>query len=145
MLVIWMEFQFVACLIVLLLNNLPTYLSSDHDPLFAFHRWRANLRVLDIKEIKTIPFTPISHPFIERLVGTIRREYIDQLFFWDENDLQQKLDRYKRYYNDERVHASLDLVPAAKADMKIKHEQKAIDNCRWQSHCGGLFQLPVAA
>jgi len=67
--------------------------------------------LLDIKEIKTIPFTPISHPLIERLIGTIRREYIDQLFFWNENDLQQKLDRYKRYYNDERVHASLDLVP----------------------------------
>ena len=65
-------------------NNLPAYLSSDHDPLFTFHRWRANLRVLDIKEIKTIPFIPISHPFVERLVGTIRREYIDQLFFWNE-------------------------------------------------------------
>lgn len=121
------------------------YLSSDHDPLFTFYRWRANLRILDIKEIKTMPFTPISHPFVERLVGTIRREYMDQLSCWNESDLQKKLDRYKRYYNDERMHSSLDLVPSAKADMKIQHERKAIDNYKWQRYGGGLFQLPIAA
>ena len=36
------------------------------------------LRVLDVKEIKTVPYVPLSHPFVERLVGTIRREYLDQ-------------------------------------------------------------------
>src|ERR1019366_5770514 len=29
----------------------PTYLSSDHDPLYRFHQWQANLRTLDVKEI----------------------------------------------------------------------------------------------
>src|ERR1700704_573176 len=52
----------------------PTYLSSDHDPLYRFHQWQANLRILDVKEIKTVPYAPLSHPFIERLIGTIRRE-----------------------------------------------------------------------
>ena len=52
--------------------SIPRYLSSDNDPLFTFHRWRANLRILGIEEIKTIPYVPISHPFIERLIGTIR-------------------------------------------------------------------------
>ena len=33
----------------------PTYLSTDHDPLFNFYRWHANLRILEIHEIKTIP------------------------------------------------------------------------------------------
>jgi hypothetical protein len=36
-----------------------------------FHRWRANLRVLDVEEIKTVPYAPLSHPFVERLIGTI--------------------------------------------------------------------------
>jgi len=36
-------------------QTLPKYLSSDHDPLFRFHRWRANLRVLEVDEIKTVP------------------------------------------------------------------------------------------
>jgi hypothetical protein len=60
----------------------PRHLSSDHDPLFEFHRWNANLRILDVTEIKTVPEVPLSHPFIERLVGTIRRELLDQVPFW---------------------------------------------------------------
>jgi putative transposase len=54
----------------------PKYLSSDNDPLFRFHRWRANLRILEVDEIKTIPFVASSHPFVERLIGTVRRESI---------------------------------------------------------------------
>ena len=33
----------------------PRYLSSDNDPLFKFHRWKANLRILDVVEVKTVP------------------------------------------------------------------------------------------
>jgi putative transposase len=40
----------------------PTYLSSDHDPLYRFHQWQANLRILDVKAIKTVPHVPLSHP-----------------------------------------------------------------------------------
>ena len=32
----------------------PKYLSSDHDPLYRFHQWQANLRVLGVTEIKTV-------------------------------------------------------------------------------------------
>ena len=62
-------------------SSLPRHLSSDNDPLFQYFQWKANLRLLDIKEIKTVPYVPFSHPFVERLIGTIRREYIEQVFF----------------------------------------------------------------
>jgi hypothetical protein len=84
---------------------LPKRLSCDHDPLFRVHRWRANLRILDIEEIKCVPFMPRSHPFIERLIGTLRREHLDQVFFWNGLDLHRKLDRFAAYYNQRRVHA----------------------------------------
>jgi putative transposase len=45
----------------------PKYLRSDHDPLYRFHQWQANLRILDVKAIKTVPYAPLSHPFVERL------------------------------------------------------------------------------
>ena len=48
------------------------YLSSDHDPLFEYHRLQANLRILDVEEVKSVPNVPVSHPFVERLIGTIR-------------------------------------------------------------------------
>ena len=70
---------------------LPTYLSADHDPLYRFHQWQANLRILDIREIKTVPYVPRSHPFIERLIGTVRRECLDRLVFWTGADLELKL------------------------------------------------------
>ena len=55
----------------------PRRLSTDHDPLFEAHRWTANLRILEIDEIKTVPHVPRSHPFVEGLIGTTRREFLD--------------------------------------------------------------------
>ena len=63
-------------------GDLPKYLSSDNDPLFTYHRWLANLRILEIGEVKTVPYTPVSHPFVERLIGSIRRELLDQVFWF---------------------------------------------------------------
>ena len=85
----------------------PKYLSTDHDPLFRFHRWLANLRVMEVEQLKSVPFAPVSHPFVERLIGTIRREYLDRVFFWSAVDLARKLNEYKDYYNADRVHRSL--------------------------------------
>jgi hypothetical protein len=50
-------------------QSLPKYLSSDHDRLYQFHQWQANLRVLEVKEIKTVPHLLLSHPFVERLIA----------------------------------------------------------------------------
>jgi len=91
----------------------PKRLSKD--PLFRFQRWLANLRILEIDEIKSFPGTPRSHAFIERLIGTIRREYLDQTLFWNQGDLERKLDRYKVYYNRHRCHTGLAGITPARA------------------------------
>ena len=49
---------------------MPKYVSSDNDPLYRFHQWQANLRILEATEIKSIPYVPLSHQFVERLIGT---------------------------------------------------------------------------
>ena len=90
---------------------LPRYLSTDHDPLFRYHRWEANLRILDIEPIKSVPYAPASHPFVERLIGSVRREYLDQVPFWSALDLERKLSLFKDYYNHERAHRGLDGTP----------------------------------
>jgi transposase InsO family protein len=82
----------------------PKYISSDNDPLFLYQQWQANLRILSVDEIKTVPYTPISHPFIERLIGTIRREYLDHILFWNAQDLERKLADFRQYHNRDRVH-----------------------------------------
>ena len=71
-------------------KGVPRYLSTDHDPVFEAHRWAANLRILEIDEIKTVPHVPLSHPFVERLIGTVRREFLDHVLFWNASDLERK-------------------------------------------------------
>jgi transposase InsO family protein len=124
---------------------LPRHLSTDHDPLFRFHRWLANLRVLEIEEIKSVPYAPASHPFVERLIGTIRREYLDHVFFWNAIDLTRKLDAFADYYNAHRVHRSLDGVTPVQCGGALTPAPASLDRHAWRQHCRGLFQTPIAA
>ena len=105
----------------------------------------ANLRILEIDELKTVPHVPLSHPYVERLIGTLRREFLDHVLFWNGRDLARKLAEFQAYYNAARGHTSLegytpptfvDKRPVAPADLS---------HVRWVSHCGELVQLPVAA
>jgi transposase InsO family protein len=118
------------------------YLSSDHDPLYRFHQWKANLRILDVTEIKTVPYVPLSHPFIERLIGTIRRECLDRMLFWTTTDLEAKLSAFKDYYNGCRTHSALH----AKTPVETAGTKRIdVKSYRWQRHCRGLYQTPIAA
>src|SRR5207237_2650009 len=79
-------------------HPLPKYLSTDNDPLYRFHQWQANLRVLEMIEVKTVPGVPLSHPFVERLIGTFvmdnkmapcdENAWIKR--FWTTSDLEAK-------------------------------------------------------
>jgi len=125
--------------------TLPHCLSSDHDPLFKFHRWKADLRILEVREVKTVPDVPRSHPCVERLIGTIRREYLDHVPFWNARDLEKKLLHFKDYCNRDRVHRGLGgAIPDPKPP-KSEPKLARLDDYRWKSCCHGLYQLPIAA
>ena len=119
----------------------PKAISSDHDPLFEFRRWKANLRILEIQEIKTVPHVPLSHPFVERIIGTIRREFLDRVPFWTSTDLEGKLKVFSDYYNNFRTHRSLDGAPP----IPTQRKRGMSHSIKWQRHCHGLYELPVAA
>ncbi len=123
----------------------PRHLSTDHDPLFEAHCWTANLRILEIDEVKTVPQVPRSHPFVERLIGTTRREFLDHVLFWNVRDLERKLADFQAYYNAARSHASLrGHTPLTFAGGHTMARAE-LNNVRWVSHCRDLVQLPVAA
>ena len=69
------------------------------------------LRVLEVTKIKTVPYVPLSHPFVERLIGTVRRKFLDQTLFWTTADLETKLVDFQHYYDGHRTHAGLDGRP----------------------------------
>jgi transposase InsO family protein len=126
-------------------SSRPRSISSDNDPLFEFHRWKANLRILEIDELKTVPYVPLSHPFVERLIGTVRREFLDFVPFWNARDLERKLQGFQAYFNHHRVHrALLGTTPDSRASVK-KSKTLRLDDYRWKNFCNGLYQLPAAA
>ena len=106
----------------------PKYMSSDNE----------------IQEIKTILYTPISHPFVERVIGTTRREYLDHILFTNSIDLENKLDKFKVYYNQHRQHLSLKSTPSQVAGETIK-KVATLSHFQWKTYCQGLFQVPCIA
>jgi transposase InsO family protein len=98
----------------------PDRISTDNDPLFQYRQWKANLNILDIEEIKSLPYAPMSQPFVERLIGSVRRELFNQTFFWTQPDLENKLRAYQDYYNENRCHSSLDgATPVKSLERKV--------------------------
>jgi hypothetical protein len=83
-----------------------------------------------------------SHPFIERLIGSVRRELLDQTFFWSATGLENKLRDYQCYHNENRTHSGRDGATPVDSGSEIV---VAINDYRWKKHCRGLFQLRVAA
>jgi len=123
----------------------PRHLSTDHDPLFEAQRWTAHLRILEIDEIKIVPRSPVSHPFVERLIGTMRREFLDHVLFWNARDLERQLADFQAYYNAARSHASLGGHTPLTFAGGHTVARAELNNVRWVSHCRDLVQLPVAA
>ncbi len=120
-------------------QKLPKYLSSDNDPLYRFQQWQANLRVLEIEEIKTVPYVPLSHPFVERLIGTVHREHLDQTLFCTAADLEEKLRAFQDYFNRHRVHSG---VEGRLPDPDEGKTTLDFASYRWHRHCADYTRRP---
>ena len=92
-----------------------------------------------------MPHAPMSHPFVERLIGTIRREYLDRTFFWNSIDLHRKLESFRNYYNGARVHRSLNGTTPANRAENSSPSTTNLAYYAWKHHCHGLFETPITA
>ena len=102
--------------------------------LFEFHRCKSNLRILDIEKGKTVPYAPLSHPFVERLIGTIRGELLDHLLFWNAADLERKLADFQSYFNEYRVHSALGGHTPAEVSGERLNRRSTLHRFRRQTH-----------
>src|SRR5882672_6366711 len=92
--------------------------------------------------VDDLPRNTQSHPFVERLIETSRREYLDQTLFWTAADLEDKLRLFQDYFNRQRVHSGLEGRLPEPCEAKVPLN---FASYRWQQHCRGLFQTPIAA
>ena len=63
---------------------------------------------MGIGEVKTAPRSPWQNPYVERLIGTLRRECLDHVVVLNETHLRRLLRQYLIYYHRARTHLSLD-------------------------------------
>src|ERR1700693_5821416 len=61
-----------------------------------------------IREILTAPRSPWQSPYVERLIGSIRQECLDQIIVFNESSLRRNLKSYFYYYQSTRAHLSLE-------------------------------------
>ena len=87
----------------------------------------------------------ITTQFVERLIATIRRNFLDHTLSWNELDLKLKLIDFHVYYNQRRIHNSLNGDTPAEATGCTGKMHINLDKFRWQTHCQELYPLPVAA
>jgi putative transposase len=66
------------------------------------------LKQMGIDEVLTAPRCPWQSPFVERVIGSIRRECLDHVIVWNERSLHRHLRRDLAYYHEWRTHLSLD-------------------------------------
>jgi transposase InsO family protein len=65
------------------------------------------LRAMGIRDKPTAPASPWQNSFVERLIGSIRRECLDHVIVLGEGHLRRILKNYANYYNGVRTHRSL--------------------------------------
>jgi putative transposase len=87
-------------------DEAPRYLLRDRDCIYGA-AFRQRVRHMGIEEILIAPRSPWQNPYVERLIGSIRRECLDHLVVLHERHLQRVLRAYFDYYHHWRTHQSL--------------------------------------
>jgi putative transposase len=84
----------------------PRYLLRDRDRIYGA-AFRQRVKHMDLKEVLIAPRNPWQNPYVERLIGSIRRECLDHVVVLHERHLMHILTNYFTYYHQWRTHLSL--------------------------------------
>ena len=87
-------------------DTAPKYLLRDRDGIYGTI-FRQRLENMGIKEVITAPQSPWQNPFVERLIGSIRRDCLDHVIVLNESHLSRILSSYFDYYHYDRTHYGL--------------------------------------
>jgi putative transposase len=88
-------------------ESAPAYLLRDRDRVYG-QPFRHRLKGMGIEEVLPAPHSPWQNPFVERLIGSFRRECLNHVLILGERHLHRILTRYLAYYHQARTHLALD-------------------------------------
>jgi transposase InsO family protein len=87
-------------------DTAPRYLLRDRDGIFG-RDFVTQLQAMGIKEVLSAPRSPWQRAYVERLIGTFRRECLDHMIVLNEASLYRHIKLFIAYYHDSRTHLSL--------------------------------------
>lgn len=87
-------------------DSAPRYLLRDRDGTYG-KRFCDMAKWMGVREVLTTPQSPWQNPYVERLIGSIRRECLDHVIVFNQTDLRRVLKEYFEYYEQARTHLSL--------------------------------------
>ena len=85
----------------------PRYLLRDRDRIFGAD-FVKQVKAMGIKQVLAAPRSPWQRAYIERVIGTIRRECLDHMIVFNEAGLSRHLRRFEDYYHRSRTHLGLE-------------------------------------
>lgn len=83
----------------------PRYVVRDRD--HAFDGWADTAKAMGIEQVLTAPRSPWQNAFVERFIGSARRECLDHVIVFSAAGLQRLMNLYCGYYEHSRTHLSL--------------------------------------
>jgi transposase InsO family protein len=87
-------------------NTAPRYLIRDRDGAYG-QSFRSTVMAVGVEEVVTAPRSPWQNPYVERLIGSVRRECLNHVIVLNERHLRRILVSYLDYYHRSRTHLSL--------------------------------------
>ncbi len=86
----------------------PKYLLRDRDAIYG-SAFQKRVQSMGIEEVLTAPRSPWQNPYVERIIGSIRRDCLDHVVALNERHLKRILTSYFTYYHRWRTHLSLEM------------------------------------
>jgi transposase InsO family protein len=88
-------------------NAAPRFLIRDRDGIYG-NDFNRSVHALGIKQVLIAPRSPWQNPYVERVIGSIRRECLDHVILLNGDHLREVLRDYLHYYHRSRTHLALD-------------------------------------
>ena len=88
-------------------DQAPRFLIRDRDGIYG-RDFRLRVKHMGIEEVVISYRSPWQSPFVERLIGSIRRECLDHVIVFNKAHFRRILKSYFAYYHESRAHLSLD-------------------------------------
>ena len=87
-------------------DSAPAYLLRDRDRIFG-REFTKQVKDMGIQQVLSAPRSPWQRAYVERVIGTIRRECLDHVIVFNEASLHRHLKSFVAYYHESRTHLSL--------------------------------------